>query len=113
MRIRSNTNTSATGNIGYFWSSSPIGGETNILRLDYNTSIRANVVQIRADALPVRCFKNAISLPPSISSVSYNPVQGTWTNGDVTVTVTLDQNGAPLAGWLQNGKVFTKTFTSN
>jgi hypothetical protein len=50
---------------------------------------------------------------PEIVSVTYNPNQTSRTSGDVVVTVTLNETGGTVAGWILNGKVYTKTYTGN
>jgi hypothetical protein len=95
---------------GYFWSSSP--SLTDARFVNWNFGVRyvyTTNAAARAYGYAVRCFKNVLL----VSSVSYSPVQGTWTTGSVTVEVTLNQAGATLAGWDLNGATFTKAFTGN
>jgi hypothetical protein len=58
-------------------------------------------------------YARIIAPSPTITSLSYDPSQGTRTSGNITVTVTLSQIGAELAGWTVSGATFTKVFTEN
>jgi hypothetical protein len=99
------------GSSAYFWTSSPRERASRYFFVSPG-QVDSNHHNSRDAGFSVRCFKNAILSAPSISSVSYSS-QGTWTKGNVTVTVTLNQNGAALAGWSLNGTAFSKTFTEN
>jgi hypothetical protein len=111
-RLYSDGSPNGQGSYGYYWSSSP--HSTNARMLVFNASLIYPQYSNnnRSYGSFVRCFRNAI-VNPLISSVSYDPAPPTWTSGSVTVTVTLDQAGAALAGWAVVGNTFIKTYAAN
>jgi hypothetical protein len=109
-RLYSSADLVNTGSYGSFWSSSP--SSTSVRYLDTDTfDVFAGFSMDSTVGLSVRCFKNISD--SSIVSVVYDPDQETLTTGSVTVTVTLNQDGAALSGWTISGAVFTKVFHDN